>query len=484
MKQQVLLVALLSVAIGAFAQQRSDAYLRVTRQPVVLPDDNVTLMLVDGQLKLASSDLIWSAKRQGATIVALEGDTVLNAVEEDANYYVVNPATRHLFYTLPGRQGKCSLYEVVPREGKKPKNKRVSLGDVKYSIEHPVFTKDGELMVFASSDLSSETGSDLYYSRYFAGGWSQPVRFGNQINTSGDEIMPFVVDNLLVFASKGRALGDSIWTIYATELISKGDWGDTAAMYPIGLSRCYALPEPINVGNGVTSLVVDSVSNIYWIDYSDGCQHINLAQGQLYSTRFGGRVADTLNRPIEGVSVVLSLDGTEQAVAYTDENGSFELPIRPGVNYVVEYTKEGYFSTKSKAFSTMPEAHTLPVRQQWENVSLSQLPIGEPFYIENIFGDNADIELTDAACAKLAPICRFLSDNPSFRTTIILRSDLTHDNDYNTILTQVRLDAVKDFFTEHTPKSVVVQHDNDCEYGCTSATGITIMSVLIEKYQQ
>lgn len=50
----------------------------------------------------------------------------------------------------------------------------------------------GNLMVFASDRAGGFGGFDLYYSLFSNGAWSEPVNFGDKINTASDEYRPIV----------------------------------------------------------------------------------------------------------------------------------------------------------------------------------------------------------------------------------------------------------------------------------------------------
>jgi hypothetical protein len=66
---------------------------------------------------------------------------------------------------------------------------------------------NGKLLVFASDRPGGYGGFDLYYSLYNDGSWSEPVNFGEEINSAYDEYRPVTVhhndfaNNLLIFSS-------------------------------------------------------------------------------------------------------------------------------------------------------------------------------------------------------------------------------------------------------------------------------------------
>ncbi len=66
----------------------------------------------------------------------------------------------------------------------------------------------GNLLVFASNRPGGYGGFDLYYSQFEGGKWTEPVNFGEEINTAYDEYRPIVklvaagfTNNLMIFSS-------------------------------------------------------------------------------------------------------------------------------------------------------------------------------------------------------------------------------------------------------------------------------------------
>ena len=74
-----------------------------------------------------------------------------------------------------------------------------------YSTAYPALNSDANYMVFASDRPGGYGEMDLYFTkRQSNGNWSNPVNLGPQINTPGDEIFPFLLeDGSLVFSSDG-----------------------------------------------------------------------------------------------------------------------------------------------------------------------------------------------------------------------------------------------------------------------------------------
>jgi hypothetical protein len=97
----------------------------------------------------------------------------------------------------------------------------LSINNEHYSVMHPAITDNGERMYFSSDMPGGYGGMDLYYceiyglyEQFFFGDtsaprelirFSQPVNLGQSINTEGNEVFPFHMDDkTLFFASDGR----------------------------------------------------------------------------------------------------------------------------------------------------------------------------------------------------------------------------------------------------------------------------------------
>jgi hypothetical protein len=75
-----------------------------------------------------------------------------------------------------------------------------------YSTGHPAISKDGRLIVFSSDRPGGQGGSDLYMSYRNGDTWGEPENLGFRVNTAGDEMFPFLLDDgTLLFSSNGHA---------------------------------------------------------------------------------------------------------------------------------------------------------------------------------------------------------------------------------------------------------------------------------------
>lgn len=74
-----------------------------------------------------------------------------------------------------------------------------------HNFTHPVVWNKGNALIFASDMPGGLGGYDLYVSYKNGSTWSEPINLGNQINSVGDDMYPYVWgDTVLFFASNGR----------------------------------------------------------------------------------------------------------------------------------------------------------------------------------------------------------------------------------------------------------------------------------------
>jgi peptidoglycan-associated lipoprotein len=114
--------------------------------------------------------------------------------------------------------------EAVPVKGLKPEG---PAGD-SITIGHPALSKDNNVMIFAGdANMGGQGGKDLYMSTYDRRNkvWTTPVNLGPTINTSGDEMFPFLTqEGDLYFSSDGH-LGMGGLDMFVSKKEGENKWG-------------------------------------------------------------------------------------------------------------------------------------------------------------------------------------------------------------------------------------------------------------------
>ncbi len=74
-----------------------------------------------------------------------------------------------------------------------------------YKTAHPSLSSDGKRLFFACDMPGGYGGFDIYYCEKTAGGWGTPKNLGPEVNSTDDELYPFIQsDGILYFSSYGH----------------------------------------------------------------------------------------------------------------------------------------------------------------------------------------------------------------------------------------------------------------------------------------
>ncbi len=215
----------------------------------------------------------------------------------------------------------------------------VPFNDKEYSVGHPSLTKDAKTLYFASDKPGGYGGVDIYVSTREVGGqWGTPINLGPKINTSGDEMFPFIAeDGTLYFASNGH-MGLGGLDIFSSNLIKTGN-------------KITNWTEPENLGYPVNTNADDFGYII----------HRNQKNGYFCSNRQGGEGDDDIysflkkgvmlngivyeaetGLPIADAEVVMKEDEVQRAKMKSGKEGEFTTAAIPGKTYKFYATKPGY----------------------------------------------------------------------------------------------------------------------------------------------
>jgi hypothetical protein len=115
----------------------------------------------------------------------------------------------------PGNKGAEKIYQAryqLTKNGKRDwisESRPLSFCSGSTTYSHPALSSDGEKMIFSSNAAGSFGGLDLYISKKDGEGWSEPENLGSLINSSGNEITPFLdqQNNLYFSSDSHEAIG-------------------------------------------------------------------------------------------------------------------------------------------------------------------------------------------------------------------------------------------------------------------------------------
>ncbi len=163
----------------------------------------------------------------------------------DRIYFTRNNLDRGL--TRADTKGKIGMkiYEAYKGKFDWENVKELPFNNDEYSCVHPSLSPDGNLLYFASNMRGGHGGMDLYVVERKGDTWSKPINLGPKINTTKNEIFPFIYSKgVLFFASNGHQ-GYGGLDIFLTDLKAK----DSNAIINLG--------SPFNTGNDDLGLILN-----------------------------------------------------------------------------------------------------------------------------------------------------------------------------------------------------------------------------------
>ena len=128
-----------------------------------------------------------------------------------------------------------------------------------YVTTNPSLSRDGTRLFFASDMPGGYGGFDIYVSERTARGWDPPKNLGPKINTSGNELYPFIQGNGdLFFSSSGHGSMGGLDIFIAREI--NGEW-----------NFVQRLEEPFNsIADDISYTSINDGLDGFWASNRDG----------------------------------------------------------------------------------------------------------------------------------------------------------------------------------------------------------------------
>lgn len=304
-------------------------------------------------------------------------------------------------------------------------------------VAHPSLSADGLTLYFASNIPNGFGGIDIWkVTRASVGdNWGEPINLGGEINTSGNDMFPFIhSDGTLYFSSDGLP-GVGGLDIFRAKPDEKKGWVVENMRFPI-----------------------NSPADDFGIVFEKDRE-----AGYFSSRRAGGRGADDIylfylppiilnmigqvndektSKPIAQSTVKLVGSDGLITTTQTAEDGSFKFMLSPNNDYVVIASKKGYLNNKSKET-------TRGVNLSKDFTAKILLTSTEkPIEIPNIFYDYDRWELRPESMTALDRLVEILNDNPNVTIELGSHTDCRGTLEYNYDLSQKRAQSVVNYLIE------------------------------------
>jgi peptidoglycan-associated lipoprotein len=304
------------------------------------------------------------------------------------------------------------------------------ISDTISAVGHPAVSPDGKYLYFCSDMPGGYGGKDIWRISLEERKGSLE-NLGPQINTSGDEMFPYVrSDSLIYFASDGHP-GFGGLDIF------KGYLDSTRQRWSVE-----NMGQPINsTGDDFGITFGAGESGFFSSNRGDGRGYDHIYSFELPDLKITitGMVMDKDEEPVPNAIIrIVGDDGSNQKEIARDD-GSFKFNLQRGVKYVMKAGAQGYLNVKQEFETDMAE------EDAEYGVDFILTSINKPQVVENIFYDFDKATLRPESKTALDELIQLLKDNPNVTIEMASHCDRWGSEDYNMGLSNRRAKSVVDY---------------------------------------
>ena len=372
---------------------------------------------------------------KGAWLAPVELEDEVNT-EYDEGTPSFSPDGNTMYYTYcaqdPEGPRTAEIYISTRSSAKWGKGTRATIvKDSVTALGHPSISPDGKYLYFVSDAVGGFGGKDIFRARVAGNDFGPMENLGEEINTPGDEMFPYVRDSVtLYFASNGHPGMGGLDLFKATQ-DSSGKW------------KVENLGAPINSmadDFGITFAGKEE-RGFFCSNRNDarGYDHIYSFERPTITIFIEGIVNDVDEYPIEDATVrIVGKDGLNVKVP-VKKDGTYRVELERDIRYVMMASARGYLNQNY-------ELHTGPEeKNETYIVDFFLSPISKPVVIDNIFYDFDKATLRPESKKALDEMIKMLNDNPNVTIELGAHTDRKGTDQYNERLAQRRAQSVVDY---------------------------------------
>ena len=304
--------------------------------------------------------------------------------------------------------------------------------DTSSDYGQPAISPDGQRIVFSSDIPGGEGKHDLYLSTYVKRShtWSDPINLGKTINTDGDEMFPYWMNDTTLYFSSNGLPGMGGMDIFVTTGRNP-NW-----------SKPKNLKYPINSGGNDMSITFDEgqESGFFASDRLHGIGQLDIYTFYITPLTFSirGTVYNTLtNLPERGVAVKLEGNNGTKLEATTNDSGNYYFKLFKNEQYQVVSKKKNFFNSKPIYATTVG----FDLSQHYVRKDMFVTPQEGPPIEVAIHYDLDKANIRDDAKPVLDSLVGVMNEYPYIVVELSSHTDCRSSYAYNDTLSQKRADS-------------------------------------------
>ncbi|WP_348799712.1 OmpA family protein [Flavobacterium adhaerens] len=343
-----------------------------------------------------------------------------------------------------------------------------------YSVGQPTVSKDGKKLYFVSDMPGSIGATDIFVVDILGdNNFSQPRNLGENINTKGREMFPFVTDNGIYFASDGH-LGLGGLDVFES-VLTNDVFGTPENLGPPLNSNmddfAYIVNEETNLGFVSSNRKSGKGDDdIYSFERTPLCKQ--LIKGCIYN--------ELTEMSLKEATVTLfSSEGEKLEEVTTNQNGDYEFvtPVTCTEKYTLQVSKQGFSTVTSPVTIASISGKTIIDLGIKSNLIVRENGVLK-IKIGIIFFDLDKSDIRNDAAIELNKVVLLMNEYPEMNIKIESHTDSRANDNYNLELSDKRAKASRDYiisqgvFPERIESAIgygETQLINDCKNGvpCT-----------------
>jgi outer membrane protein OmpA-like peptidoglycan-associated protein len=334
-----------------------------------------------------------------------------------------------------------------------------------YSVGHPCLSPDGEILYFVSDMPGGDGGTDIWMCEKTGDGWSTPTNLGKPVNTSENEMFPWISeDGTLYFSSEGHP-GYGGLDIFMSKK-KNGNWtqpvniqtpvnssfDDFAMAYaPESQVGFFSSDRPGGEGNDdIYSFIPAEKKQIAKVD-------------EKKTSCLSGRVLDMQTKqPIEGATVFVSNPQTGRVtVLKTGADGIYKYCMEKPTVLTIKAMKPTYLSD-CMTFN-VPDFKAGEDIVAPEDLLLDKLEINKVFQVDNIYYDLDKYNIRSDAIPPLDHLVKIMRENP-INVEMGSHTDSRASFAYNDKLSENRAKSARQYLINHGIEASRITYKGYGEY--------------------